>query len=323
MFGFLRRFREWMITPALMRLNALDNAASTRLDQLVSAKLEQQASQLKEIFSSQQSAIEQQLTDLKQQITENAQSEAMLLKVAGLAARSARLQAEANITVPNFKPARPHSFDESLRRLEALNPTLFPVWRELFENGAKSYVEERLGSCSHREHEYARLFGAYLEIYGHGRILDIGCGPYRLPSYLAARKAGMICGVEPLPMIEPAAFEIVRGFNEFLPWDEAQFDTVVSGTSLDHVMSLDVSLQEVRRVLKTKGKYIVWLASIPGAAPFNELSSDFKAIDSFHLFHFDRKWAEPLFEKYFCIDDITIVPQVGFDHVFYCMSPRV
>jgi SAM-dependent methyltransferase len=303
MLGFIKRVRDWMTAPALIQMHATHEVLNTKLD-LLAAQAKLQKTQLAE-----------------QAELQKTQSADLALKLAGLTARSARLQAEAGAVLPVFKAATKLPFDESLRRLEALNPALFPVWRALFENGAKSYVEQRLGSCSHREHKYARLFGAYLEVYGHGRILDIGCGPYGLPSYLATRKAGLVCGLEPLPMLETPAFEVVRGFNEFLPWDDAQFDTVVSGTSLDHVMSLDVSLQEVQRVLRPDGKYVVWLASIPGSVPFNERDKDFSPVDSFHLFHFDKTWIEPIFERYFQIDDITIISQPGFDHMFYCMTP--
>jgi SAM-dependent methyltransferase len=309
MMGFIKRVRDWMIAPALIQMHATHEVLNTKLDVLAS-QAELQRTQLAELQRTQ--LAELQRTQLAE----------LTLNLAGLTARSARLQSEAGAALPVFKPATRLPFEESLRRLEALNPALFPVWRALFENGAKSYVEQRLGSCSHREHKYARLFGAYLEVYGHGRILDIGCGPYGLPSYLTTRRAGLVCGVEPLPMLETPAFEVVRGFNEFLPWEDAQFDTVVSGTSLDHVMSLDVSLQEVQRVLRPDGKYVVWLASIPGSAPFNEKAADFMPIDDFHLFHFDRVWIEPIFERYFLIDDVTIISQPGFDHVFYCMTPR-
>lgn len=332
MAGFMNRFRDWITAPALRRMQASYEAIVIRLEELktqeklhqtqielYAQKLEQQLIQheakLYQALSLPQSVVEQQFFDV-------AAAKLNSLAIAGLNARSARLRSELEINVPIFKPAKQLPIEESLRRLEALNSALYPVWRELFENGAKGYVEDRLGSCSHREQKYAQLFGCYLEIYAHGRILDIGCGPYGLPSYLATRKACMVCGLEPLPMLETPAFEVVRGINEFLPWDHAQFDIVVSGTSLDHVMSLDASLREVNRVLKPDGKYIVWLASIPGAAPFNEKSQEFKAIDRFHLFHFDRIWIEPLFERYFDIEDVTIVPQPGFDHVFYCMTPR-
>lgn len=310
MFGLLERYRNWMMAPALSQIQAVHESTRAKIDQLIadSKPAGQHARTLQQL--------------IKQKFGDVALAQADMLMLAGLTARSARLQAEATMIVPAFKPASGLPFEEALHRLEQVNPELYAVWRPLFENGAKSYVEERLGSCSHREHKYALLFGAYLEVYGHGRILDIGCGPYHLPSYLTTRNPAMLCGLEPLPMLEPAAFEVVRGFNEFLPWGDAQFDVVVSGTSLDHVMSLDLALQEVKRVLKHGGKYIVWLASVPGAEPFNEKSMNFTSIDKFHLFHFNRTWIEPLFEQYFYIDDITILPEYSFDHVFYCMTPR-
>src|SRR5262249_27455746 len=117
-------------------------------------------------------------------------------------------------------------------------------------------------------------------------------------------------------------FEFVRGFNEFLPWPDQAFNTVVSGTSLDHVISLERALAEVKRVLASDGRYLVWLASVPGAPSYIENSVNTKAIDDFHMFHFDRVWIEPLFEKYFTIADATVVSQPGFDHVFYCLMPR-
>jgi len=124
-----------------------------------------------------------------------------------------------------------------------------------------------------------------------------------------------------LPIDIQNHFQVRRGFNEFIPWADCQFETVVSGTSLDHVLSLEKSLQEVRRVLKPSGRYLVWIASIPGAAEFKEHAGDWKPVDAYHLFHFDRVWVEPLFEKYFNIADVTIVKQPGFDHVFYCLTP--
>jgi SAM-dependent methyltransferase len=259
------------------------------------------------------------LQEANSQLQRDVQAEALL--AAGLTARAQRLRDERDFVGADDARRKPVSFEDSLRRLEALNPRLYPIWRKLFDNGARTYAEDHTGSCSHREHRYALLFGAYLEIYGHGRILDIGCGPRGLPSYLATRRAALVHGLEPLPLQEQPSFEVVRGFNEFLPWDDAQFDTVVSGTSLDHVLSLDASLAEVRRVLKPDGRYLVWLASIAGAPAFDEHRSDAGAIDDFHLFHFDRAWIEPLFEKHFEIADVMTLPQAGFDHVFYCLRP--
>ncbi len=240
---------------------------------------------------------------------------------AGLAARARRLNSPEPQPAPPGT-AKPIPYEEALAKLEALNPRLFPVWKQLFDNGARAYYEEKEGSCSHNTHHHAKLFGAYCEIYARGRILDVGCGPHGVPSYLATWSRAQIAGLEPLvPSTEPD-FELQRGFNEFLPWADDTFDTVLSATSLDHVLSLDRSLAEVRRVVKPSGRYLVWLASIAGSPAFDPDRESFEPIDQFHLFHFDRVWIEPLFEVQFEIEDITIIPQPSFDHVFYTMRPR-
>lgn len=62
--------------------------------------------------------------------------------------------------------------------------------------------------------------------------------------------------------------------------------------------------------------------TIPGAKSYEPHSKDFEPADEFHLFHFDRKWIEPLFEKYFSVEEICVISQPGFDHVFYCLTKK-
>jgi SAM-dependent methyltransferase len=220
-----------------------------------------------------------------------------------------------------YEPARANDIDFYFREMSRSWPNHFGVWKRLFENGKTSYYTRREASCSHRDHWYARLFGAYIDLHACGRLLDIGCGPHGLPSYLRHYDTSLVSGIEPLQATEPINFEYVRGFNEFLPWPDQAFHTVVSGTSLDHVISLERSLAEVRRVLTSDGRYLVWLASVPGAPAYDENGTSPQAVDEFHMFHFDRVWIEPLFEKYFKVQDVTVISQPGFDHVFYCLQP--
>jgi SAM-dependent methyltransferase len=295
-----------------------------RLRKWLNSTVESKIQELSQVVNEGNQALKllvQNNVELSNKLIEIGHKESALLS-AGLAARAVRLA--GMLHNDKYRPiaVKPLSFEKALKQMKDLNPRIFPIWLRLYENGARSYVEERLGSCSHREHHFALLFGAYCEIYGHGHILDIGCGPYGIPSYLATRDPNLISGLEPLELKEEPEFLVARGFNEFLPWEDGQFDTVVSATSLDHVLSLKVSLAEVCRVLRDGGRYIVWLASIPGAKPFDESASNFIAIDAFHLFHFDRPWIEPIFEEFFEIEDITIISQIGFDHVFYCMKPK-
>jgi SAM-dependent methyltransferase len=248
------------------------------------------------------------------------QSVTMPLLAAALTVRALR-QGSGIQQNSNYAPAAPKGIDYYLKELRTLRPNAFDTWHRLFENGKKSYYTQREASCSHRDHWFAGLFGAYIDVNASGRLLDIGCGPHGLPSYLSHYDPSLISGLDPLEATGPTNFEFIRGFNEFLPWPDEAFNTVVSGTSLDHVLSLERSLLEVKRVLAPEGQYLVWLASVPGSAAYVEDDPDVKAIDEFHMFHFDRAWIEPLFEKHFTITDATVVSQPGFDHVFYCLRP--
>lgn len=249
------------------------------------------------------------------------QNATLPLLTAARAMRSSRLSAN-NLNGPSYEAAKAKDIEVYLKDLRKLRPHVFDVWKTLFENGKVSYYEQREASCSHRDNWYANLFASYIDVHAFGRLLDIGCGPHGLPSYLHHYDVSLISGLEPLEATGPVDFEFVRGFNEFLPWRDGAFSTVVSGTSLDHVISLEQSLAEVKRVLSPDGRYLVWLASVPGAPAYDESAANPKAIDDFHLFHFDRVWVEPLFERFFRIHDVTVVTQPGFDHVFYCLLPR-
>ncbi|MGE0769704.1 MAG: class I SAM-dependent methyltransferase [Hyphomicrobiaceae bacterium] len=243
------------------------------------------------------------------------------LLTAGLSARRMRTYQLDRPWHSEYAPAKQQSIEAAFAELQAADPVAYPVWRRLFENGKRSYYEQREASCSHRDHWYAKLFGAYVDVYSHGRLLDIGCGPHGVPSYLLSYDPSLISGLEPLPATTTPNVELVQGFNERLPWPDKSFHTVVSGTSLDHVLSIERSLAEVSRVLVKGGRYLVWLASIPGAPPYIPTASPPIPVDDFHLFHFDRVWIEPIFERWFRIIDVTVITQSGFDHVFYCMVP--
>ncbi len=211
------------------------------------------------------------------------------------------------------------TIEEAWFLMEALEPAVFPLWKELYENGQASYTGDTTASCSHWDNKYARLFGGFVGLFAHGQLLDIGCGLEGRPTYLAGYPNRLISGLDPRANSGAVDFEYVQGFNEFLPWPDDTFQTVVSGTSLDHVLSLEKSLDEVRRVLAAEGIYLIWLASVPGARAYIPQAENFAPADKFHLFHFDRKWVEPVFERYFSIEEICVIAQAGFDHVFYCL----
>lgn len=222
----------------------------------------------------------------------------------------------------NYMPASPKNFTAYLDDLRQLNPRVFPLWRELFENGKRSYLELRDASCSMDDNIYVQAFHAFISLYSCGHILDIGSGIYGLPAYLKGYPKELISGIEPLDLVEPADFEVVQGFAEFMPWNNNSFATVLSGTSLDHVLCLDTALKEIHRVMCPNGRFLVWLGAVHGAKPFDPHAEPLKAIDDFHLFHFDAPWFEETIHPLFSIQEKIVFPTVSFDHVFYCLNPR-
>jgi len=92
----------------------------------------------------------------------------------------------------------------------------------------------------------ARYFQA-LQLHILGKVLDVGCGPYAIPLYLQDYPTQLISSIDPLEPFETHPFEFVRGFAEFLPWNDSTFDVVIAATTLDHVIALDVALSEIRR----------------------------------------------------------------------------
>lgn len=203
---------------------------------------------------------------------------------------------------------------------KSFNPALFAVWHRLFENGSKAYAETKVGNCSHNDLEPALLFRDIIDTFASGTVLDIGCGPYDIPSYLMSFTPQAICGLEPLPLLVAPSYRVERGFGERIPWQDASFDTVVSGAALDHAFSVDRTLAEIKRVLKPKGRFFLWIASVPGAEEFLEDQVSFTAIDEFHVFHFDQKWLDPKLDAVFKRSEKFVVSDGAYDHVFYVLE---
>jgi ubiquinone/menaquinone biosynthesis C-methylase UbiE len=134
-------------------------------------------------------------------------------------------------------------------------------------------------------------------------VLDVGCGIQEFPSYLDGLVIDRFAGVDPLASPVERKFEFVQSFAEFLPWENKQFDVVVAATSLDHVVSLDMALSEIKRVLRPGGYFVTWVGFVEGAKPYDPARPDISPVDRFHLFHFDREWFVELMARYFTLEE--------------------
>jgi SAM-dependent methyltransferase len=222
----------------------------------------------------------------------------------------------SHAAAPTLKPGS-KSFTESLAALEPLAPQAYAIWKPLLDVNADAYAGFPTHSCSVAGHEMAELFGCFLTPLLRGAVLDIGCGPQPVPSYLANYPLESIAGLDPLAAPHPFVFH--HGVAEYLPWDDASFDLVIAATSLDHVLLLDRSIDEFRRVLKPGGRFVTWVSFVAGAPEYNPYRADVGQEDEFHLFHFDRPWFESTMQRHFKIDE-SFVFDSPYDQAFYSLA---
>ncbi len=227
--------------------------------------------------------------------------EARLLHNAGLRARlDATMQREISKVLPEPEP---YVFNDKLAELANAFPRAYPIWIEAFERGRRVYETAPESNLSVEGHAIAEHFRSFLSPYMSGFVLDIGCGPQALPTYLRGFPDAMIAGLDPLPGVMKRDFQFFQGLAEFLPWPDDTFDVVIFATSLDHVLSLDKTLSEVHRVLRPGGFCIVWAGLIDDAKLYDPLAEDVSALDEYHLFHFSDKTLRAVFDSRFIIHD--------------------
>jgi SAM-dependent methyltransferase/predicted nucleic acid-binding Zn-ribbon protein len=221
-----------------------------------------------------------------------------------------------------YTPARTEPFDNYLARASHDFPKMFDLWRERLDATLTAFAQTKVGNVAVASDLYSRIFRDFIELHAIGRVLDVGCGVFGRPYYLAGYPAELISGLEPLPMQEPADFELVRGLAEYLPWPDSSFSTVISATSLDHCLSLERSLDEMVRVLRSDGHILLWIGSNLGSPKFEPDRPDFIPADQFHLFHFDKAWFEPSLEAEFELLDRLELKRPGYSHIFYKLHPK-
>ena len=204
----------------------------------------------------------------------------------------------------NHQPVQAESFDIYLEKFKKLYPHLYDVWANAnFGANVEEYKNRPQFSCANHSRPDARTFSGFIAPYLSGRVLDVGCGPYATPNYLENYPVDLISGLDPLEPFETHPFEFVRGFAEFLPWEDNTFDVVIAATSLDHTLDLKLALSEIRRILKPGGYLLVWDWFGEHAEPYDPENKSPELIDKYHLFNFSEGWFEDLVTPHFNIDE--------------------
>lgn len=226
---------------------------------------------------------------------------------------------------PHTFLSAPHSrtLDQSLSELKARAPYAYPLWYELLGTNAAAYELHPEKHCSVIGNALGDIFASYLKSHLRGNVLDVGCGPQPTPVYLKRYPVERIAGIDPIgPWSEGHPYLFCQGVAEFLPWDDVTFDVVVAAGSLDCFLLLDRGLQEIRRVLKPDGVFVVWVTFQPNACRYDPHTPAVKKVDESHLFRFDRDWFEEIVSEYFDVREVTDYRYPASNH-FYCLSPRL
>lgn len=180
-------------------------------------------------------------------------------------------------------------------------------WRE------RKRVEGNLGN-SHYKYFYTEHFGLDDDYYSGKKLLDIGCGPRGSLEW--ATMARLRIGVDPLAAYykmlgtEKHAMEYIATGSESIPFPDEYFDRVTSFNSLDHVDNLEVTIQEIKRVLKPGGTFLL-LSDVNHKPTICEpISFSWNIVDSFKdsftlikLNHFEKS-----------NDGIYVKNAIPFDH---------
>lgn len=177
------------------------------------------------------------------------------------------------------------------------------TFQKLIENFLVSYNRHPEVNVSYAERDDALAFGEFCQYYG--KVLDIGCGPHKLPSYIRFRRNSdaNYFGVDVVEGEHPKELNFIQAMGEHLPFANDLFDVTISGTSLLHYVDVKAGIREALRVTKPDGYLCVWLGVKSKNAPKPTESPEwYKALQTpegaENPFHY-RRWTSEDFEGFF------------------------
>jgi len=137
---------------------------------------------------------------------------------------------------------------------------------------SNAMVEEYSRLAQHYDARWSFYVGATvrstmarMSVGAADRVLDVGCGTGALLQQLALScPTALLCGVDPVAeMLDvarrrlPANVQLREGWAESLPFEDGEFDAVVSCSTLHYIREPMRALQEMRRVLRPGGRLTI------------------------------------------------------------------
>ncbi len=110
-----------------------------------------------------------------------------------------------------------------------------------------------------KKYRYLNEINKICKIHHNTKILDVGCGISTVLHFIDGDKYG----IDPLAdeykklYKYPREINIQKGFGENIPFLNDYFDVVFCSNVLDHVTNPQKTVDEIHRVLKTKGYFVL------------------------------------------------------------------
>jgi len=149
-------------------------------------------------------------------------------------------------------------------------------WRQ------RAAIEVTLGN-EHYAPLYTDMFGLTREFYRGKKVLDIGCGPRGSLEW--AGEAVERVGLDPLADayrefgIDKHSMTYVTATAEKIPYADGYFDVVTSLNSLDHVDDPTQAIEEIARVLRRGGTFLLEVEVGHQPTPTEPISLWFDVLD--------------------------------------------
>jgi 2-polyprenyl-3-methyl-5-hydroxy-6-metoxy-1,4-benzoquinol methylase len=184
---------------------------------------------------------------------------------------------------------------------------------------SKAYPASRCGQNDIRVQLALPLIGKA------GRVLDVGCLDGTIAE-LMVKMGNVVCGID---ASEPAIKRAVaRGIDarignveEPFPFDTGFFDAIFAGEIIEHVFDVDAMLEEIRRVLKPGGSFVVTTPNLAafgrrmllliGGNPHIEIS--FMGDAAGHIRYFIKGTLTELLNKHGFTVDVFLSDVVNFN----------